>query len=236
MARPLVERSTESPARRVGRGPVVDWRLIELLANRRVDAATPRSRCRCAASRRGARRRRDRPLSRGQGSRRVGSSGHLAVPGRARQPDVPGASTRLPATSCDARRMATSRPAPTTWAASTGSCRSSTRASRWRRAPSSTARIRAIIGKPFFVMERRRGLVVRREVPARFGGGADTEANRKLSDRDDRHAGAVPRGRLPRRRARDPGQARGLPLPAGDRDGRRAGSARRPRTCRSRPK
>jgi aminoglycoside phosphotransferase (APT) family kinase protein len=39
----------------------------------------------------------------------------------------------------------------------------------------------AIIGKPFFVMERRRGLVVRREVPARFGGGADTEANRKLS-------------------------------------------------------
>ena len=236
MARPLVERSTESPAWRVGRGPVVDWRLIELLANRRVDAATPRSRCRCAASRRGARRRRDRPLPRGQGSRRVGSSGHLAVPGRARQPDVPGASTRL-------RRYVLRRPPHGDVAAGSHDMGREFRVlsvlhKGFPLAPRAFVYCEdpAIIGKPFFVMERRRGLVVRREVPARFGGGADTEANRKLSDRDDRHAGAVPRGRLPRRRARDPGQARGLPLPAGDRDGRRAGSARRPKTCRSRPK
>jgi aminoglycoside phosphotransferase (APT) family kinase protein len=40
----------------------------------------------------------------------------------------------------------------------------------------------AIIGAPFFVMERRRGLVVRREVPAHFGGGADPVAVRKLSE------------------------------------------------------
>jgi len=39
----------------------------------------------------------------------------------------------------------------------------------------------SVIGKPFFVMERRRGIVVRREVPPQFGAGADAEANRKLS-------------------------------------------------------
>lgn len=40
----------------------------------------------------------------------------------------------------------------------------------------------AVIGAPFFVMERRYGTVVRREVPAQFGGGADAAANRKLSE------------------------------------------------------
>ncbi|MEE8580978.1 MAG: phosphotransferase family protein [Myxococcota bacterium] len=40
----------------------------------------------------------------------------------------------------------------------------------------------AILGADFFVMERRHGVVVRREVPARFGGGRDTVANRKLSE------------------------------------------------------
>lgn len=39
----------------------------------------------------------------------------------------------------------------------------------------------AVIGAEFFVMERRRGVVVRREVPAQFGGGKDPVANRKLS-------------------------------------------------------
>jgi aminoglycoside phosphotransferase (APT) family kinase protein len=39
----------------------------------------------------------------------------------------------------------------------------------------------SVLGRPFFVMERRRGVVVRREVPARFGGGDDPVANRKLS-------------------------------------------------------
>lgn len=39
----------------------------------------------------------------------------------------------------------------------------------------------AIIGAPFFIMERRRGIVVQGEVPALFGGGADPVANRKLS-------------------------------------------------------
>src|SRR5262245_39785299 len=41
---------------------------------------------------------------------------------------------------------------------------------------------RSVIGAPFFVMERRRGTVVRREVPAEFGGGEDAVANRKLSE------------------------------------------------------
>src|SRR5206468_91920 len=39
----------------------------------------------------------------------------------------------------------------------------------------------SVIGRPFFVMERRRGTVVRREVPPEFGGGSDPVANRKLS-------------------------------------------------------
>jgi aminoglycoside phosphotransferase (APT) family kinase protein len=39
-----------------------------------------------------------------------------------------------------------------------------------------------VIGGPFFIMERRPGIVVRSEVPATFGGGADPEANRKLSE------------------------------------------------------
>jgi aminoglycoside phosphotransferase (APT) family kinase protein len=40
----------------------------------------------------------------------------------------------------------------------------------------------SLIGAPFFVMERRRGVVVRGAVPACFGGGADPGANRKLSE------------------------------------------------------
>jgi aminoglycoside phosphotransferase (APT) family kinase protein len=40
---------------------------------------------------------------------------------------------------------------------------------------------KAVIGAPFFVMERRHGVVVRREVPPAFGGGEDRTANRKLS-------------------------------------------------------
>jgi aminoglycoside phosphotransferase (APT) family kinase protein len=39
-----------------------------------------------------------------------------------------------------------------------------------------------VIGAPFFVMERRRGIVVRGSVPAEFGGGHDERANRKLSE------------------------------------------------------
>ncbi|MCW5893091.1 MAG: phosphotransferase family protein [bacterium] len=38
-----------------------------------------------------------------------------------------------------------------------------------------------ILGAPFFVMERRHGVVVRREVPPQFGAGDDPVANRKLS-------------------------------------------------------
>jgi len=41
---------------------------------------------------------------------------------------------------------------------------------------------RAVVGVPFFVMERRHGTVVRREVPPEFGGGTDRVANRKLSE------------------------------------------------------
>src|SRR5262245_53111864 len=41
---------------------------------------------------------------------------------------------------------------------------------------------RSVIGSPFFVMERRHGVVVRREVPAEFGGGKDPAQNRKLSE------------------------------------------------------
>jgi aminoglycoside phosphotransferase (APT) family kinase protein len=40
----------------------------------------------------------------------------------------------------------------------------------------------AVIGAPFFVMERRHGIVVRRSVPPEFGGGKDPVANRKLSE------------------------------------------------------
>ena len=39
----------------------------------------------------------------------------------------------------------------------------------------------SVIGAPFFVMERRHGIVVRREVPPIFGGGTDPVANEKLS-------------------------------------------------------
>jgi aminoglycoside phosphotransferase (APT) family kinase protein len=39
----------------------------------------------------------------------------------------------------------------------------------------------SVIGAPFFVMERRRGVVVRNPVPECFGGGRDPVANRKLS-------------------------------------------------------
>jgi len=41
---------------------------------------------------------------------------------------------------------------------------------------------RDVIGVPFFVMERRRGVVVRRDVPEQFGGGRDTTQTRKLSE------------------------------------------------------
>lgn len=39
----------------------------------------------------------------------------------------------------------------------------------------------AVIGAPFFVMERRHGVVVRKVVPPEFGGGDDPVATRKLS-------------------------------------------------------
>jgi aminoglycoside phosphotransferase (APT) family kinase protein len=40
---------------------------------------------------------------------------------------------------------------------------------------------RAVIGAPFFIMERRHGIVVRREVPPEFGSGGDPRVTRKLS-------------------------------------------------------
>lgn len=40
----------------------------------------------------------------------------------------------------------------------------------------------AIIGAPFFVMERRRGIVVRRAIPPQWGGGGDAAVNRKISE------------------------------------------------------
>ncbi len=40
----------------------------------------------------------------------------------------------------------------------------------------------SVIGSAFFVMERRDGVVVRNDVPERFGGGTDERANRKLSE------------------------------------------------------
>ena len=39
-----------------------------------------------------------------------------------------------------------------------------------------------VIGAPFFVMARRRGTVVRRVIPAHWGGGADAVINRKISE------------------------------------------------------
>jgi aminoglycoside phosphotransferase (APT) family kinase protein len=40
----------------------------------------------------------------------------------------------------------------------------------------------AVIGAPFFVMERRRGVVVRRIIPPQFGGGEDAAINRRISE------------------------------------------------------
>ncbi len=40
----------------------------------------------------------------------------------------------------------------------------------------------SLIGTPFFVMERRVGTVVRRTIPAHYGGGDDPVANRKMSE------------------------------------------------------
>jgi aminoglycoside phosphotransferase (APT) family kinase protein len=40
----------------------------------------------------------------------------------------------------------------------------------------------AIIGAPFFIMERRRGVVVRRVIPPQFGGGEDPVMNRRISE------------------------------------------------------
>jgi aminoglycoside phosphotransferase (APT) family kinase protein len=40
----------------------------------------------------------------------------------------------------------------------------------------------SVIGAPFFVMERKPGVVVREVVPEQFGGGADPGANRRLSE------------------------------------------------------
>ncbi|HBZ68613.1 MAG TPA: phosphotransferase family protein [Deltaproteobacteria bacterium] len=39
----------------------------------------------------------------------------------------------------------------------------------------------SVVGSPFFVMERRHGVVVRGVIPERFGGGRDPVANRKLA-------------------------------------------------------
>jgi aminoglycoside phosphotransferase (APT) family kinase protein len=40
----------------------------------------------------------------------------------------------------------------------------------------------SLIGAPFFVMERRRGIVVRRVIPEQWGGGNDPLVNRKISE------------------------------------------------------
>jgi aminoglycoside phosphotransferase (APT) family kinase protein len=39
-----------------------------------------------------------------------------------------------------------------------------------------------VIGAPFFVMERRRGIVVRRVIPPEFGGGTDAAINQRISE------------------------------------------------------
>lgn len=40
----------------------------------------------------------------------------------------------------------------------------------------------AVIGASFFIMERRRGVVVRRTIPPQFGGGEDRDVNRRISE------------------------------------------------------
>ena len=40
----------------------------------------------------------------------------------------------------------------------------------------------SVLGAPFFVMERRHGVVVQGAIPPEFGGGEDADANRKLSE------------------------------------------------------
>ena len=41
---------------------------------------------------------------------------------------------------------------------------------------------KSLIGAPFFLMERKAGVVVRKKIPAIFGGGDDPATNRKLSE------------------------------------------------------
>jgi aminoglycoside phosphotransferase (APT) family kinase protein len=57
----------------------------------------------------------------------------------------------------------------------------------------------SVIGAPFFIMERRHGVVVQNAVPPIFGGGEDATANRKLSE--------VVVDTLARFHAVDPGEA-----------------------------
>ena len=174
-----------------------------------------RSRRHRAPPGRGARRRRRRPLPRGQDTRRGRNAGDLAVPGRPREPDLPG---RLPGGALRAPPAAARR-------------HPGQRARHGARVPRPVGALPGLsAGAARLRLLRRRGgdrrAVLRDGAPPRRrraarGAGPvrrrrrTRSQNRKLSHRDDRHAGRLPRRRLPRRRSGDAGQARRLPRAPG---------------------
>ena len=105
----------------------------------------------------------------------------------------------------------------TTWGASTASCRSCTRSIRRRRSRSRTCEDAAILGAPFYVMERIVGVILRRDPPAELRAAARRRggsARRSSTTWSTLHA-----ARLSRRGPRRARQARGLRRAAGARLG-----------------
>ena len=93
--------------------------------------------------------------------------------------------------------------------------------------PSPTARTTAMLGAPFYVMERMRGVILRRDPPA----GADCRRRRRArSARRSSTPWRAARARLPRGGPRRPRQARGLRRAAGDAAGPSATATRGPTT------
>ena len=160
-------------------------------------------------------------------------AGDRAVRRRPRQPDVSAALRRAGVRAAAAAARTGRARRRTTWGASTACCRCCTAPIRWRRAPTCICDDAAVIGAPFFVMERRRGTVVRRAIPPEFGGGSDPERQPQHQRGADRRARRPARRRLSRHRAGDARQARRLPAPPDRRLGGALRALARRASCRS---
>ena len=93
-------------------------------------------------------------------------AGGGAVSGGAVQPDVSAALGRLGGGAAPAAARSGRHRARTTWRANSASSSACTRVFRWRREPYVLCEDATVIGAPFYVMERRRGLVLDQELPA----------------------------------------------------------------------